>query len=84
MRRPSACKLLTWRARASAFPTGGAFGAYYMHGGDWYHGAGELHSCVMAFPITVEASLVINSARGAIPYQCSLLQSAFDNACVAH
>ena len=61
----------------------GDFGVYYMHGGDWTHSSEELHSCVVAFPITVEASLVINSARGAMPYQCSVLRSAFDDAWVA-
>jgi CubicO group peptidase (beta-lactamase class C family) len=60
----------------------GDFGVYQMHGGDWYHGAGELHSCVVAFPIVVEAALLINSERGAIPYQCSVLRDAFDNAWV--
>lgn len=41
--------------------------------------------CVIAFPIAVEAALVINSARGgAMPYQCVVLQSAFDDAWVAH
>jgi len=63
---------------------GGTFGVYSMHGGDWFHSSEELHSCVVAFPITVEAALVINSARGAMPYQCTLLQSAFDNAWVAN
>ncbi len=63
---------------------GGAFGVYHMHGGDWRHSNEELHSCVVAFPIQVEVALVINSARGAIPYQCSLLQSAFDDAWVAN
>jgi len=64
---------------------GGAFGVYSMHGGDWYHSNEELHSCVIAFPIAVEAALVINSARGGgMPYQCALLQSAFDNAWVAN
>jgi CubicO group peptidase (beta-lactamase class C family) len=62
----------------------GAFGVYSMHGGDWFHSGRELHSCVVAFPITVEAALVINSARGAMPYQCDLLRSAFDNAWVAN
>jgi hypothetical protein len=60
----------------------GDFGVYQMHGGDWYHGAGELHSCVVAFPIVVEAALLINSERGEIPYQCSVLREAFDNAWV--
>ena len=61
---------------------GGTFGVYSMHGGDWFHSPGELHSCVVAFPIQVEVGLVINSERGAMPYQCSLLQSAFDDAWV--
>lgn len=62
----------------------GAFGVYLTHGGDWIHNAGELHSCVMAFPISVEVSLLINSERGNIPYQCNLLRNAFDNAWVAN
>ena len=60
-----------------------ALGANYVHGGDWFHDDGELHSCVIAFPIQVEVSLVINSARGFAPYQCDLLETAFDNAWVA-
>ncbi|MGH7790260.1 MAG: serine hydrolase, partial [Candidatus Binatia bacterium] len=63
---------------------GGTFGVYSMHGGDWRHGGRELHSCVVAFPIAVEVALVINSARGVMPYQCTLLQSAFDDAWVAN
>jgi hypothetical protein len=62
----------------------GAFGVYSMHGGDWMHGPGQLHACVIAFPIKVEAALVINSERGAMPYQCDLLETAFDNAWVAN
>ena len=61
----------------------GAFGVYYMHGGDWNHNPGELHTCIAAFPIEVEVGLVINSERGAIPSQCTLLRIAFDNAWVA-
>ncbi len=65
-----------------SYPTG-AFGVYQMHGGDWNHNpGGELHSCVVAFPIVVEAALLINSQRGAISYQCQLLRDAFDNAWV--
>ncbi len=60
----------------------GAFGTYYGHGGDWNHGAGELHACALAFPISVQASLLINSERGNIPYQCQVLADAFDNAWV--
>jgi CubicO group peptidase (beta-lactamase class C family) len=60
----------------------GDFGTYFTHGGDWYHGSGELHSCFMIFPIVVEAALLINSERGAMPYQCDVLRDAFDNAWV--
>ncbi len=60
----------------------GEFGVYYTHGGDWYHGSGQLHSCFMIFPIVVEASLLINSERGAMAYQCDVLRDAFDNAWV--
>jgi hypothetical protein len=59
-------------------------GVYYGHGGDWFHAPGELHTCAMAFPINVQAALVINSARGpGMAYQCRVLQTAFDNAWVA-
>ena len=37
---------------------------------------------MVAFPIVVEAALLINSDRGAISYQCELLKDAFDNAWV--
>lgn len=61
----------------------GTFGVYYAHGGDWNHSSGEAHACAMAFPIHVQASLLINSERGrAMPYQCQVLQTAFDNAWV--
>jgi len=66
----------------------GAFGVYQMHGGDWSHNpagpnpGGALHTCVVAFPIVVEAALLMNSDRGAIDYQCELLKDAFDNAWV--
>ena len=60
----------------------GAFGTYFTHGGDWYHGSGQLHSCFMNFPIVVEAALLINSERGAMSYQCTVLRDAFDNAWV--
>jgi beta-lactamase family protein len=60
----------------------GVFGTYFTHGGDWFHSSGELHSCVMAFPIKVEAALLINSERGPMSYQCTVLRDAFDNAWV--
>ncbi len=62
----------------------GVFGIYYNHGGDWGHGSGELHSCAMAFPISVETGLVINSERGpGMAYQCVVLKDAFESAWVA-
>ena len=63
-----------------------ALGVRYMHGGDWSHGSGQLHSCVVAFPITVEVALMINSGPGPNPYpfQCPLLHNAYDNAWVAN
>jgi CubicO group peptidase (beta-lactamase class C family) len=58
-------------------------GTYFGHGGDWFHTAGEAHTCAMAFPIDVQAGLVINSERGpGMAYQCKVLQVAFDNAWV--
>lgn len=62
----------------------GVFGVYYVHGGECMRGSGQLHACVLAFPIQVEAALVINSERGSMPYQCELLETAFDNAWVAN
>ena len=61
----------------------GDFGTYYMHGGDWNHGGRQVHACGAAFPIPVEVGLIINSALGAMPYQCNVLGDAFDNAWVA-
>lgn len=63
---------------------GGDFGVYSMHGGDWLHGGREAHACAVVYPIQVEVGLVINSARGpGMPYQCAVLQTAFDDAWVA-
>lgn len=61
---------------------GGYLGVNYVHGGDWVHGTGELHSCIVAFPIQVEVALVINSERGNMLYQCRVLENAFDDAWV--
>jgi hypothetical protein len=69
----------------------GAFGTYFGHGGDWDGpSSGGLDTCVMMFPIAVEAALVINSSgtrSGAVypqgPYQCTTLKWAFENAWVA-
>lgn len=64
----------------------GVFGEYPTHGGDWDHGSGGLDSCVMLFPIQVEAAVVINSSGSGytpVSYQCSVLKWAFENAWVA-
>ena len=70
-----------------AWPAG-VFGTTLMHGGDWTHlPTGALDTCIAAFPITVEAAIVINSttANGSYPaggYQCGVLQQAFEAAWV--
>ena len=68
----------------------GAFGKYHTHGGDWDHSSGGMNTCVMVFPINVEAAVVINSsgknagqANFSRGYQCSVLKWAFENAWVA-
>jgi hypothetical protein len=68
----------------------GSFGKYHTHGGDWDHGSGGMNTCVMVFPINVEAAVVINSsgknagqANFSRGYQCSVLKWAFENAWVA-
>lgn len=65
----------------------GVFGTTLMHGGDWSHSSGSLDTCIAAFPITLEAAIVVNSstASGNYPngsYQCGVLQQAFDDAWV--
>jgi hypothetical protein len=62
--------------------TTGDFGVYFLHGGEWNHGAGNLRACVIAFPIVVEAALLINSQLGTVASKCELLRDAFDNAWV--
>ena len=69
----------------------GSFGVYHTHGGDWDHGAGGLDSCVMMYPIHVEAAVLINSSRKASGvgypqggYQCTVMKWAFENAWVAN
>jgi hypothetical protein len=65
----------------------GAFGIYSGHGGAWNHDNGDLGSCVMMFPIHVEAAVVINSSPvGGYPnfnHPCGEVRRAFDNAWVA-
>jgi CubicO group peptidase (beta-lactamase class C family) len=65
-------------------------GVYHTHGGDWDHGAGGLDSCVMMYPIHLEAAVLINSSRKASGtqyshggYQCSVMKWAYENAWVA-
>ncbi|MEM7719978.1 MAG: serine hydrolase [Pseudomonadota bacterium] len=72
-------------ANGFTFATG-AFGVYYMHGGDWFGSFGEMHTCAAAFPIQLEVGLIINSATGGLggDYQCTLLKDAFENAWVAN
>lgn len=61
----------------------GVFGIYYNHGGDWGHNGDELHACAMAFPISVETGLIVNSKLGpGAAYQCTILKNAFENAWV--
>lgn len=69
----------------------GVFGKYFVHGGDWDYTSGSsggLNTCVMLFPINVEAAIVINSSGKASGvgfsrgYQCSVLKWAFENAWV--
>jgi hypothetical protein len=75
---------LGWMDPANGYGSAvGVFGTYHAHGGDWYHGPGEAHTCVMKFPIHVEVALVINSERGFDGYQCSVLRDAFDDAWIA-
>lgn len=69
----------------------GVFGTYHTHGGDWDHtGWGGLDTCVMVYPINVEAAVAINSSRKQLGvgypnggYQCGVLKWAFENAWVA-
>jgi CubicO group peptidase (beta-lactamase class C family) len=60
----------------------GAWGVYRNHGGDLLYGSPSqgIDTCVMEFPIGVQATLLINSVAGSYPYQCQLLQDAFDAA----
>lgn len=65
----------------------GVFGTTLMHGGDWSHSTGSLDACIAAFPITIEAAIVVNSSTASDNYpnggyQCGVLQQAFDNAWV--
>jgi CubicO group peptidase (beta-lactamase class C family) len=62
----------------------GSSDSKYWHGGDGYwtnNGAKrEIHTCVMKFPDSVEASLVVNSKLTGGKSQCTVLRDAFDAA----
>ena len=77
---------LGWMDPANYSWGNGMYGIYRNHGGDLLYSPTPwkgLDSCVMNFPLTVQASLLINSSGGSYPYQCRLLQDAFDNAWTA-
>ncbi|GAA5128740.1 serine hydrolase domain-containing protein [Haloechinothrix salitolerans] len=61
---------------------GGEHGTYYGHGGAWGISTGAMTSCVLSFPIHVDASLVINSSGGDYGSTCGVLANAFDDAWV--
>ena len=95
----SALKLERFLSRHPAFVTDSrgqrhvAPDAYFVHGGDWDFSNGSqggLNTCVMLFPINVEAAVVINSSGKATGtefsqggYQCRVLKWAFETAWVA-
>lgn len=62
----------------------GTHGTAYGHGGYWTSGSGAMTSCVLSFPIHVDASLLINSEGGdyGSDSTCSVLADAFDDAWV--
>jgi len=62
----------------------GTHGTAYGHGGYWTSGSGAMTSCVLSFPIHVDASLLINSEGGdyGSDSTCSVLANAFDDAWV--
>lgn len=53
-------------------------GTAYSHGGDFYSGSRETHTCVMRLPNGIDASLIINSDTST--NACSLLRSAYNTA----
>lgn len=60
----------------------GTHGTSYGHGGYWTSDSGAMTSCVLSFPIHVDASLLINSEGGDYNSTCSVLADAFDDAWV--
>jgi hypothetical protein len=53
-------------------------GTAYSHGGDFYSGGREAHSCVIRLPNGIDASLIINSDTPTDA--CGLLRSAYNTA----
>jgi hypothetical protein len=78
MRKVMDTGFLGWMDPAQFSMTEGDFGIYHSHGGDWFHGAGQAHTCTMKFPLNLEASVVINSERNFVRHQCRILRDAFD------
>ena len=61
--------------------SGGTLSGKYYHGGDWYQSGGrEWHTCVMKYPQSVEAVLIVNSKINDGKYQCTILKDAFNHA----
>jgi CubicO group peptidase (beta-lactamase class C family) len=64
----------------------GDWGLYRAHGGDSSNSndVQGMTSCMMNYPIQVEAVLLINSRGNAVSHPCGVLLAAFDNAWVAN
>lgn len=60
--------------------SGAALLGKYFHGGDWYSGSREWHTCIMKYPQSVEAALVVNSAITTGSSACTILKDAFNDA----
>ena len=58
---------------------------YHAHGGDLFDKKKEvleLHTCVIRFPINVEAVVMINTDLSGENSQCTILKNTYDNAWV--
>lgn len=53
-------------------------GTAYDHGGDYYSGTRETHTCVMRLPGGIDAAIIVNSDTPTSP--CTVLRSAFNDA----
>lgn len=61
--------------------TGTSLAGKYFHGGDWLLSGGRnWHTCIMKYPQSVEASLVVNSDITTGKTPCTILKDAFNNA----